>query len=67
MDETGWRPIETAPMDGACIMAYWKTMRITMFPMIVFWDEGWQPFNDMMRDYGEVYPTHWTPLPPPPA
>ena len=61
-----WQPIATAPKDGSWIMVYWKTMRISMFPMIVFWDEGWEPANDFLKDYGEVWPTHWMPLPEPP-
>lgn len=62
-----WQPIETAPRDGEWIMAYWPTMGIGMFPFVVFWDEGWEPASHYARDYGEVYPTHWMPLPPPPT
>lgn len=60
-----WRPIETAPKDGAWIMAYWPTLSMTRFPAVLFWDDGWQLVND--RDYGEVLPTHWMSLPAPPA
>ena len=62
-----WKDISTAPRDGTWIMVYWPTMSIGMFPFTVFWDEGWEPASNYARDYGEVYPTHWMPLPKPPT
>jgi hypothetical protein len=63
-----WQPIETAPTDGAFVMLYWPTMSITRYPVVGFnhGDEyGWELADD--RDYGEVIPTHWMPLPSPPV
>ena len=62
-----WQPIETAPKDGEVVMLYWPTMSITAYPATGFnhGDEyGWT--LNSWRDYGEVYPTHWMPLPPAP-
>ena len=62
-----WQPIETAPKDGAWVFLYWPTMSISAYPAVghSHGDEyGWETVN---RDYGEVYPTHWIPLPEPPA
>lgn len=59
-----WQPIETAPKDGAWILAYWPTMPISTYPRVVFWDDGWICAD---RDMGEYYPTHWMPLPAPPT
>jgi hypothetical protein len=64
----GWQPIETAPRDGEWVQLYWTTMPITMYPAIGFnsGDEyGWECVSQ--TDYGEVIPTHWMPLPKPPA
>lgn len=61
-----WQPIETAPKDGAWVLVYWPTMPITIYPKTAFncGDEyGW----DTPDDYGQVYPTHWMPLPAPPT
>ena len=61
-----WLPIETAPMDGSFILAYWPTMKITNFPETIFSDfcsehDIWYLARDL--DFGPVYPTHWMPLP----
>lgn len=66
----GWRPIESAPKDGTLILAYWPTMSISQYPCVIFWDgdchrDEWIVVNN--RDYGEVYPTHFLPLPQPPT
>lgn len=57
----GWQPIETAPKDGAPILAYeprWQTS------LILRWGRYSQTFED---DEGNPCdPTHWMPLPEPP-
>ena len=66
-DAAPWQPIETAPKDGTHVLLYWPTMSISSYPLVGFHhgDEyGWEPVAD--RDYGEIYPTHWMPLPEPP-
>lgn len=63
-----WKPIETAPKDGAIVMLYWPTLSITRYPAVGTNHNdgcGWDLIND--RDYGEVFPTHWMPLPEPPT
>lgn len=67
-DANGWMPISTAPKDGTWVFLYWPTMSITTYPAVGFHcgDEyGWEMVAD--RDYGEVYPTHWADLLPPPV
>ena len=62
-----WQTIETAPKDGTFVLIYWPTMSIYQYPLCAFnhGDEyGWELVSN--RDYGEVYPTHWMPLPEPP-
>ena len=62
-----WQPIESAPKDGTIVMIYWPTMSIHQYPTCAFnhGDEyGWELVSN--RDYGEVFPTHWMPLPEPP-
>ena len=64
--DANWQPIETAPTDGTWVFVYWPTMPITLYPMVAFncGDEyGW----DTPADYGQVFPTHWMPLPPAPT
>jgi hypothetical protein len=65
-EKNEWLAIETAPKDGTWIQSYWPTMGIGLYPFIVFWDEGWQPAHLASRDYSEVFPLFWRPLPAPP-
>lgn len=62
-----WKPIETAPKDGAFILAYWDEATyphdIENRYEIVRWINGeWRNEND--EDL--IKPTHWMPLPDPP-
>jgi hypothetical protein len=62
-----WQPIETAPKDGTVVLLYWPTMGIYVYPLAGFHmgDEyGWELSAN--REYGEVMPTHWMPMPAPP-
>lgn len=70
-DNGGWRPIETAPKDGTRIDLWQHGHWITD----AFWDkgEGWWCVDSRYSD-GEPCllaispdPTHWRPLPAPPA
>jgi len=63
---TRWQPIETAPKDGTRFMAYEEADEAKFYPCwwqedFGYW-EGWQNVWD-----SEPNPTHWMPLPPPPA
>jgi len=68
--EMEWQPIESAPKDGTWIFGYWPSMSITDYPAVIFADDHsnhdiwYMPSN---FEFGCVYPTHWMPLPAPPA
>lgn len=56
-----WQPIETAPRDGTCILACMTgdTIKTIAWDR---WESCWE------AGFGNaVFPTHWMPLPPPPA
>jgi hypothetical protein len=62
---SGWQPIETAPKDGTWFLAHepgesMKAMR---------WDTDTRDKNHAWRDHEllKYEPTHWMPLPDPPA
>lgn len=72
LSRSGWRPIETAPRDGTLIDVWCPGIgRVA--------DVQWEPFvNDFARavtiegepgwtHYPNAPPTHWQPLPTPPA
>ena len=65
-----WRPIETAPKDGKPILACVSSMNVYLVSTV-----GW---NEILRcwilcerepyeEHAEWWPTHWMPLPEPPA
>ena len=63
---TKWRPIETAPRDGARVLGLWisapggrNRCEVTAYIDVLGWtsDDG---------DCEWESPTHWLPLPPPP-
>lgn len=56
----GWRTIESAPKDGAHFLG-WHELYYANRPVIGHWDGGKFNFS------GRVEPTHWQPLPTPPA
>lgn len=60
-----WMPIESAPKDGTTVI-YGTVKWVTCGH---YADEGWWEMNNSSTDaWGGVdYPTHWMPLPPPPA
>jgi hypothetical protein len=73
-ETTGWQPIETAPRDGAEILAAdgaehyicrWADCAdaCSQIPK-----HGWATqYNDHWMTYDEESPTHWMPLPPLPT
>ncbi|MEJ1172654.1 DUF551 domain-containing protein [Agrobacterium sp. CMT1] len=65
-DVAGWQPIETAPKDGSEILALWKRSQIQSngYGVVWFEDGSWREFDYecLVSD-----PTHWMPLPSPPA
>ena len=61
-----WQPIETAPKDGAWVFLYWRSMSLTLYPLVAFWEgEDWQTVGDFGLVGGDT-PSHWMPLPAPP-
>ena len=70
--EMQWRPIEEFKgEDGEWVQLYWYGMPINMYPAIGYYEDGlyanpksWSLVSH--PEYGEVFPTHWMPLPNPP-
>ena len=64
-----WQPIETAPKDGSKILAHMRD-NDDLGPLILIWhDERWivsWDNTDITEHWGDI-PTHWMPLPSPPA
>jgi hypothetical protein len=67
-----WQPIETAPKDGTAILAYYPdkagfTARQDVVP--VFWSGWGGGVWENSTSGGKPFqqPTHWMPLPGPPA
>ena len=73
--EAGWRPISTAPKDGTAILLHGRDVhqRRRPGPFIASWSGDWP--GDENRYWrcvtpgliSEIAPTHWLPVPPPPA
>ncbi len=64
-----WYPIETAPKDGTEIIYSGKYEGAAWVSVGRWTDQGWYDINiDSSDHYGHAeYPTHWMPLPQPPA
>jgi hypothetical protein len=69
-----WQPIESAPKDGSAVLLCdfsEGTYRTTEYPSVVvgWWDDGeWRDMGDIGCCGQYNYdPTHWMPLPEPPA
>jgi hypothetical protein len=64
---TGWQPIETAPMDGAEVLAGKLERGAVMWPLRSRFDGAWTARfgEEDWRSY-DPQPTHWMPLPPAP-
>jgi hypothetical protein len=54
-----WQPIETAPKDHFTDVLLWG---VDLGVTIGFWSDGWARIDGL-----DVDPTHWMPLPAPPA
>ena len=67
--EMQWKPIETAPKDGTWIMVSageWEPEAACWSESV--WLTGWYCGGGRSDSYGPSFdPTHWMPLPPPPA
>jgi len=63
---TEWQPIETAPRDGTRFWAFQASKEAEQY--ICWWKEDfahWEGWQTVWDD--EPEPTHWMPLPDPPA
>ena len=64
--ETGWRPIDTAPRTGKPLLGFVPSYYQGSGGIcVIVWDEGDGEWWDNQAFKTE--PTHWMPLPPPPA
>ena len=66
----GWQPMETAPKDGTLVLCWdeFKECDFMWYGIIQQWNEpkdilGWM----YVATNTECHPTHWMPLPKPPA
>jgi hypothetical protein len=59
-----WQPIETAPKDGTLIDLWTPAGRLTDYGWGLDGAECWTHPDGYVAD---AQPTHWMPLPPPPA
>jgi len=60
-----WQPIETAPQDGSPVLAYDPTWYDVPHPML--WNGATWCLWFQSDRYDGFRPTHWMPLPEPPA
>jgi hypothetical protein len=65
-----WQPIETAPKDERAILVYCPAKIVTIITA-AFWHRDynrWQlAFTGLSKEPTVIEPTHWMPLPDPPA
>jgi len=61
-----WKPIETAPKDATAILGFQATPGDHENRMAVCWRYG-KPETPLWMGEGGLMPTHWMPLPKPPA
>lgn len=64
----GWRPIATAPKDGTRILLWIGYALVgSFFDCNCAGEELWEDHDGMALDRERQTPTHWMPLPAPPA
>jgi hypothetical protein len=71
-DETGWRPIETAPDDGRQALVALSGGAICIAPLSGLAEASRARRVQLAKDgiwpdFAEFRATHWRPLPPPPT
>ena len=68
-----WRPIDMAPTDGTPLLLWCNDWVIghhaVSYPPYAFegWTTGWETAGGYDVGYARITPTHWRPLPEPPA
>lgn len=63
LSEEDWQPIATAPKDGTEVLGY---LPVAKKARVVLWRRHWEQWQ-MVPGYYAAKPTHWQPLPKPPA
>jgi hypothetical protein len=63
----GWRDIETAPKDKDILLYCHDSKSIYIGQCWTNYTEDDNPPYYMVLEIGEIYPTHWQPLPEPPT
>jgi hypothetical protein len=72
-ESRGWRPIETAPKDGSAVLVYFPDIGVceVLWSTQVFEDGFWSVSDNKFEDRPlrgwSTEPTHWMPVPDPPA
>jgi hypothetical protein len=79
LEAVNWQPIETAPKDGRTVLVFKRTEPCWSIVGLAFWFGGendticgWMSYGIPRLDQepntlGLAHPTHWMPLPEPPA
>jgi len=72
LKEAGWQPIETAPRDGTYFIGFWPHMSGSFADHQGQYRTRWTGWGGGCWEGDALgrpveYPTHWMPLPPPPA
>lgn len=61
-----WQPIETAPREqGRGILVFCADSRCSL--TACWWDDRWEHFTEHANNTEIPRPSHWMPLPAPPA
>lgn len=64
----GWQPIETAPKDGTEVLLIGRYPSATSTPTFSDIYHGWRSLKGHWTRWPHPFdPTHWMPLPDPPA
>lgn len=63
----GWQPIETAPKDGTPIRLKWQGTTVTAIGRWTTPERAMDEWRDIQGNDILTMPTHWMPLPNPPA
>jgi hypothetical protein len=66
--ETGWQPIETAPKNGLVMPFLARRVKSeALMVMFGYWSTHQEWWYRRWPQVERIYPTHWMPLPAPPA
>lgn len=63
--KVNWQPIATAPKDGRALLVGFLDAHGYWFTKVGWWEEKWSRWDFPFAAFAD--PTHWAPLPAPPA